>query len=220
MKRQGDAANGRMAVRWTPFTFDEQDLRLTAIDSFNDSVILLRPDPLRDDDTASKERRWHLASFNRRTLHLNNADYFALRLPEAVSYALQPDRNVGLRIHRYRRQVHNYKARQWVEIWLRYTEPNLRKKDIANPKIGLLPPGSLAYTQDNDFIRGFWCVAAIGLDGVGGDPTKFGVVTRRFTDGTVGMWVRVGDNTHPVGRTGGLKMPQTPIVSLSCLLVS
>ncbi|WOO86246.1 uncharacterized protein LOC62_07G009731 [Vanrija pseudolonga] len=180
VKRQGDAANGRM-----------RDLRLTAIDSYNDRVMLLRPDaPLNDDDDNTSERRWRLASFNRRTLHLNNADYCDLHLPKAVSYALAMDRNVGLRIHRYRRQVHNYKARQWVEIWLRYHEPALRKKDIANPKIGSLPPGALAYTKDNDFIRGFWCIAAIGLDGVAGDPTKFGVVTRRFTDGTVGILIR------------------------------
>lgn len=221
LKRQRAIFSGPMTVRWTPHTFEDPSLQLSGFDDFHDRIILLQPPPGPGFDEAADlpEREWSMVSFDRRSLKLSNQEWRGVPLPDAVLYQLRMDHNVGLQIHRYR-HVHDWDGSmrtQWVEIWFLMDELGRFTVDIAHPEIGIIPPGALAQTQDNELIQGFWCIAAVNLDDVDGDPTEFATMTRRFTDGSVGLWVRVGTQIHPVGRTGGLSMPSLPTVSSTIL---
>ncbi|WOO86247.1 uncharacterized protein LOC62_07G009732 [Vanrija pseudolonga] len=215
LKRRRAVFTGPMTVRWTPHTFDDGSLQLSGWDDFHDRVIMLQPPPGPGFDQASDfpEREWSMVSFDRRSLKLSNRDYIGVPLPDAVIYRLVMDHNVGLQILRYR-HIHNGSTRmQWVELWFLLDEIGRSAVDIKHPEIGLIPAGSLVHTQDNELIKGFWCIAAINVDDEDGDPAQVATVTRRFTDGSIGLWVRVGTQIHPVGRTGGLELPNLPMVS-------
>lgn len=193
------------------------------MDSDNDGVILL-PTPWYG--THGGPRR--LYSFDRQTLAINTYKYGNVSipmdyddvpmsleaghvlLPPATHYRLYDDRNVGLQIHRFRKQTTEHGTTRWVELFLR--PGPIRSSDIILNEIGVIPEGSLNDLRSEFPIRGFWPYVAVNLDGLGRVPLPFQVYTSRFTDGSLGLWVRAGNRTHGVARTQGLPLPPKPIV--------
>ncbi|WOO86249.1 uncharacterized protein LOC62_07G009734 [Vanrija pseudolonga] len=210
---------GRLKVHWSPHIFYDKELELVTIDSENDSVILL-PTPWYGSHGGPR-----LYSFDRQTLAINTYKYGNVAipmdyddvpmpleaghvpLPVATHYRIHDDRNVGLQIHRFR----NNGSTRWVELFLR--PGPIRANDIILDEIGDIPGGALKESRYPFFpIKGFYPYIAINLDGTGQGFDVFQVYTSRFTDGTVGLWVRAGDQIHGVARSQGVFLPPKPMV--------
>lgn len=197
VRRENHRSKGYLTLRWGSHPVVD-DMSFAAVDSSNNTLLLLdNGTPIDNDfdDPDPDELIWSLRAMDRSTLNYRYDD----NLPPAKSYKMDVDRNAGVFLYRFRHTAatNQSPAMDWVELWIPHF--HIHSFCPLQKEIGTLPDGVLHIAQCHEGICGFYPIAAINLAEVGATRATFHAHSTRYTDGTLRLWMSIGDKTSLLG---------------------